>query len=278
MVYKKLKKNIVANAFVDFPETEVGEDLLRIERKADINTNEINKTNNNVANNTQAIEELKPQVQTNQESIEELKQEASEYAKLGEANTFSANNTFSGDSTFKKMIVKGTNNNQNYVLIDNFDWNNKNYSVVKLVKEGTKNLLQLEAINNDNGVAISAPSATSFTIQNLSNPTQANQAANKSYVDNVIKKVTINISQMGKIQDFANGNMRYILLNYNLMGNNQINYDRVVGITFVNKSNGEVRLITSYCVYENGWIELQVLNTNSPSAFSIGGHIYVWYK
>ena len=272
MVYKKLKKNIVANAFVDFPETEVGQDLLRIERKADINTNEINKTNANVTNNTQAIEELKPQVQTNQESIEELKQELDTCAKL------EVNNTFIGDNTFKKVFVKGTNNNNNYVLLDNFDWNNKNYSVVKLVKSGTNNLLQLEAVNNDNSVAISAPSATSFHINNLSNPTQNKQAANKEYVDNVIKKVTINLSQMGKIQDFANGNMRYILFNYNLMGNNQINYDRVVAITFVNKSNGEVRLITSYCVYENGWIELQVLNTNSGSAFNLGGHLYVWYK
>lgn len=272
MIYKKLKKNIVANAFVDFPETEIGEDLLRIERKADINTNEISKTNNNVANNTQAINELETRVQTSEEDIEHIEQELDTCAKL------EATNNFTNDNTFKQIKVKGTNNNQNYVLIDNFDWNNKNYSVVKLVKEGTKNLLQLEAVNNDNGVAISAPSATSFTIKNLSNPTQPNQAANKSYVDNVIKKVTINLSQMGKIQDFANGSMRYLLYNYNLMGNNQINYDRVVGITFVNKSQGEVRLITSYCVYENGWIELQALNTNSGSAFNLGGHIHVWYK
>ena len=124
--------------------------------------------------------------------------------------------------------------------------------MVKLVKGGTNNLLQLEAVNNDNSVVISAPSATSFHINNLSNPTQNKQAANKEYVDNVIKKLTVNLSQMGKIQDFANGSMRYMLYNYNLMGNNQINYDRVVGITFVNKSAGEVRLVTSYCVYENG--------------------------
>ena len=83
---------------------------------------------------------------------------------------------------------------------------------------------------------------------------------------------------MGKTQDFANGNMRYVLYNYNLNGNHQINYDRVVGVSFVNKSSGEVRFITGYCVYENGWIEAQFLNTNSNSEFRVGGHIYVWYK
>lgn len=270
-VLKKLNKNKLANAFVDFPETDIGQDLLRIERKADVNTNEIRKTNVNVETNTQAINELETRVQTNEQSIEQINQELDTCAKL------EATNNFTNDNTFKKIQVKGTQNS-NYVLLDNFVWENNNYSTIKLVKDGTKNLLQLEANNNNTQASISAPSASSFYINNLSNPTHANQAANKQYVDNVIKKVTINLSQMGKIQDFPNGSMRYKLYNYNLLGNNQVNYDRVVGITFVNKSMGEVRLITSYCVYDNGWIELQVLNTNSPSDFNLGGHIYIWYK
>lgn len=268
-VYKKLKKNILANAFIDFPQTEVGQDLIRIERKADINTNEINKTNANVANNTQAIEELKPQVQTNQESIEQINQELDTCAKL------EANNTFIQDNTFKKVFVKGTNNNNNYVLLDNFDWNNKNYSVVKLVKSGTNNLLQLEAVNNDNSVVISAPSATSFHINNLSNPTQNKQAANKEYVDGLIKKRRVNVSEFGDLTQFSNNGMRFNCKNKNL-NDLSINYQNVVNVKWVNiKTAAETTF--SWCVYENNWMELKFLHTKTGVSYNVGGYVEIYY-
>lgn len=186
-------------------------------------------------------------------------------------------NIFTGNNTFKQIKVKGTNNNNNYVLLDNFDWQNKNYSAVKLVKNNTENLLQVEANNNNSEVNISAPTASAFYISNLSNPTQANQAANKQYVDNVIKQLTINISAMGTKQEFSNGGMRYIVKNYDLWTNHRVGYTQVIGVSWVNKT-GKNSVITGYCVFDNSWIEVQFLDANSASVFQPSGHIYVWYK
>ena len=55
------------------------------------------------------------------------KQESdSRFAKL------EAQNTFTNDNTFKQIKVKGTNNNNNYVLLDNFDWNLNLLKVVQI--------------------------------------------------------------------------------------------------------------------------------------------------
>ena len=184
-------------------------------------TNESVKLFNNDLNNLKSAQNsLISEIQTNKENIDQINQELDSFAKLGLNNTFEGNNvfnnsvvvgepiednnaatksyvdtqlatkaslqsenTFSANNIFKTINVRGANNNRNNILIDNFNWQNKNVSSIKLVKNGNSNLLQIEAYNNDNQVFISAPSADSFHINNLSNPTNPNQATNKSYVD-----------------------------------------------------------------------------------------------
>ena len=146
---------------------------------------------------------------------------------------------------------------------------------LKLVKSGTNNLLQLEAVNNDNSVAISAPSATSFHINNLSNPTQANQAANKSYVDGLIKKRRFEISEFGTNHNFSNSSMRFYSRNKDLAPFG-ITRDRVVSVKWTN-INTPLEVIFSWYVFENNWIELKFFNTWSAREFNVGGYVEIYY-
>ena len=107
-------------------------------------------------------------------------------AKLASANTFTQINTFNNQANFKSKIeLKKTNNNG--VYIDNFDYASENYSAIKFFK-GSTNALQIE-VNNDTNVATISYPSHSININNLANPTNNDNAANKGYVDGIVKYV-----------------------------------------------------------------------------------------
>lgn len=104
-------------------------------------------------------------------------------AKLASANTFTQANTFNGAVNFKNRVeLKNANNNG--AFLENFDYNNKNYTSLKFFKNTSQNYLQIEVNNTDGESFISSPASTNaLHIQNLANPTSNNDAANKQYVD-----------------------------------------------------------------------------------------------
>lgn len=91
---------------------------------------------------------------------------------------------------FKNRVeLKGSANN-NGAFLENFPYQNQNYTSLKFVKNSTNALLIIE-VNNDNSTAtISAPNTNNnLAIKSLKNPTDANDATNKQYVDGIVKYV-----------------------------------------------------------------------------------------
>lgn len=109
-------------------------------------------------------------------------------AKLGSANTFTQINTFNAQTNFKsKLEFKKTNDNGIY--IDNYDYGSENYTALKFFK-GSTNALQIECNNTTNTATISAPNLTGrLHINNLATPVNSDNAANKQYVDGIVKYV-----------------------------------------------------------------------------------------
>lgn len=113
-------------------------------------------------------------------------------AKLGGANTFTQQNTFNQQTNFRQKVeIKNTTNN-NGAYVENFEYSSDNYTALKFFK-GSTNVLQIEVNNTANTATISAPPTNNnLSILNLKNPTNANDAANKAYVDSRVVFVTKN--------------------------------------------------------------------------------------
>lgn len=113
-------------------------------------------------------------------------------AKLASANTFTQINTFNNESKFKRKIELKNTSSNNGVYIDNFDYGSENYSAVKFFK-GSTNTLQIEVNNNTNTATLSYPGTNNgIHIQNVANPTNDDNVANKKYVDSKVVFVTKN--------------------------------------------------------------------------------------
>ena len=107
-------------------------------------------------------------------------------AKLATANTFTQINTFNNESKFKRKIELKNTSSNNGVYIDNFDYGSENYSAVKFFK-GSTNTLQIEVNNNTNTATLSYPGTNNgIHIQNVANPTNDDNVANKRYVDSKV--------------------------------------------------------------------------------------------
>lgn len=113
-------------------------------------------------------------------------------AKLASSNTFTQTNQFNNQTNFRaKIELKNTTNN-NGAYLENFEYNSANYTAFKFFK-GSTNGLQIEMNNTANTATISAPNTSNnLSILNLKNPTNANDAANKAYVDSRVVFVTKN--------------------------------------------------------------------------------------
>lgn len=118
------------------------------------------------------------------------KQEAdNKYAIKSQTNSFTEPQNFDSD-----INIRGANPD-NKIWFSNFNYANKNISAVKFVKGSGTNLLQIEVNNNDNTSAISAPGTNNkLAVSNLRNPVNANDAANKAYVDSQITTVNNTIN------------------------------------------------------------------------------------
>ena len=117
-------------------------------------------------------------------------QSDAKYAKLGEANTFTGTNTFNEDTNFNNTINFKNPSNNNGAFLDNFVYNRNNLTALKFVKNNNTALMILEVNNDNSSATISSPSTNNnLAIKNLKNPTENNDAANKNYVDNIVKYV-----------------------------------------------------------------------------------------
>lgn len=115
---------------------------------------------------------------------------AADSAKLNSNNTFTGNNTFNGTTLLTNTITFKNPSNNNGAFLQNFDYNSENYTALKFVKNNSTAMLIFEVNVNRNTATISSPTTNDHLyINNLAAPTAANQAANKGYVDNVIKYV-----------------------------------------------------------------------------------------
>lgn len=113
-------------------------------------------------------------------------------AKLGSANTFTQTNQFNNQTNFRAKIEFKNTTNNNGAYIENFEYSSANYTAFKFFK-GSTNGLQIEMNNTANTATISAPNTNNnLSILNLKNPTNANDAANKAYVDSKVVFVTKN--------------------------------------------------------------------------------------
>lgn len=113
-------------------------------------------------------------------------------AKLGSANTFTQTNQFNNQTNFRGKVELKNNSSNNGAYLENFDYYNANYTALKFFTSGT-NTLQIEVNHTANHATISAPTTSNnLEILNLKNPTNANDAANKAYVDSKVVFVTKN--------------------------------------------------------------------------------------
>lgn len=109
---------------------------------------------------------------------------AADSAKLTSNNNFSGTNTFNGVTNFHNAIYFKKTTNNNGFFIQNFDYNQENYTALKFTKNPSAAVLILEVNYNQNTATISSPTTNNHLyIKNLANPTEANSAANKAYVD-----------------------------------------------------------------------------------------------
>lgn len=92
--------------------------------------------------------------------------------------------SFNKPITFKDNIELKNPTNNNGAILTNFQYQHQNLTSLKFNKNSSRALLILE-VNNDNETAkIAAPNTNNnLSIKNLSNPNEANDAANKAYVD-----------------------------------------------------------------------------------------------
>lgn len=119
-------------------------------------------------------------------------------AKLASSNTFTQSNTFNQQTNFRQKVEMKNTTNNNGAYLENFEYSNANYTAFKFFK-GSTNGLQIEMNNTANTATISAPNTNNnLSILNLKNPTNANDAANKAYVDSrvvVLQKNQINFTR-----------------------------------------------------------------------------------
>lgn len=239
MIQKRLKQNINTSAIID--NTTNSQDIAQLKidvanNTQSINTNsqEIGTLQTQVSQNTQDISGfnqittdlqtkyngLESKVTVNEQNIADIKVDAdkidplvnrvnnieNKYVKKDESNTFTQENTFNAQTNFRsRMELKNTTNN-NGIFLENFDYNNKNYTSLKFIKNTSQNYLQIEVNNTDNQSYISSPASNnSLHIQNLANPTNNNDAANKQYVDNADTVISNRITSIET--SLANGNI-----------------------------------------------------------------------
>ena len=131
------------------------------------------------------------------------------YAKLATANTFTQTNTFNEDTNFNNTINFKNPSNGNGAFLDNFDFGN-NLTSLKFTKNPTKALLILEVDNNSEIAKIECPNKVNgLSIHSLANPTNANDATNKAYVDSKVVFLTKNNLTFTRQQIEANKIYKY---------------------------------------------------------------------
>lgn len=225
MIQKRLKQNINTSAIIDNTGnqqeiTQLKIDVANNTQSITTNTNDIATLQTQVNQNTQDItgfnqittdlqtkyNGLESKVTTNQTDIATINSTLTNVAKKNEQNTFTQENTFSGQTNFRgRMELKNTTNN-NGIFLENFYYQNKNYTSLKFIKNTSQNYLQIEVNNTDNQSYISSPASNnSLHIQNLANPTYNNDATNKQYVDNADTAISNRITSIET--SLANGNI-----------------------------------------------------------------------
>lgn len=184
---------------------------------------------------------------------------------------------------FKNRVeLKGSANN-NGAFLENFPYQNQNYTSLKFVKNSTTALLILEVNNDNNTSTISAPNTSNgLAIKNLKNPTENNDATNKQYVDNRVK--LIEKSGFSFTRQVINSNAGnqvvkyYASMNYSTIGignNSQILscYSKSIPaqgqhlvITFFGEYNTDTLLIEIYQYASN----TDITNNLNSAVFRIG--------
>ena len=238
MIQKRLKQNINTSAIID--NTTNSQDIAQLKidvanNTQSINTNsqEIGTLQTQVTQNTQDVagfnqittdlqtkyNGLESKVTVNEQNIADIKVDTNKidplvtrvnnienkYVKKDESNTFTQTNTFTNQTNFQRKIEFRNPTTNNGAYLDNFDYYNENYTAFKLVK-GSTNMLQIEVNNNNNNATISTPNKINgLHINNLANPTNGDNATNKTYVDNLNNAV---VSRVTNIEtSLANGNI-----------------------------------------------------------------------
>lgn len=112
-------------------------------------------------------------------------------------------------------------------------------------------------------------------IGSVSNNTVQNAGAIAALESKSVKTVTVNFSQLRRIQDIDKGNRtRFQNYNYYL----DIDYRRVVAILpVINGGTTPQYVICSPKIYTNGWIELVCVHFDISISFNIGGHLKILY-
>lgn len=262
MIQKRLKQNINTSAIIDNTGNQQEIAQLKIDvsnNTQSINTNsqEIGTLQTQVNQNTQDITGfnqittdlqtkytgLESKVTANEQSITDIKLDANKidplvnrvnnienkYVKKDENNTFTQTNTFNGQTNFKSKVEYRNPTTNNGFYIDNFDYYNENYTAFKLIK-GSTNMLQIECNNTSNYVNISAPGANNgIRISNVSNPTNNDNATNKSYVDGLINPLNTKVDSV--IRGLQNGN----IVNYVGVYNSSTTYKIGQCVTYQDK-------------------------------------------
>ena len=281
MIQKRLKQNINTSAIID--NTTNRQDIAQLKIDVANNTQSINTNSQQigtlqtqVTQNTQDIagfnqistdlqtkyNGLESKVTVNEQNIADIKLDAdkidplvsrvdnieNKYVKKDESNTFTQINTFNAKTNFRnRMELKNTTNN-NGIFLENFDYNNKNYTSLKFIKNTSQNYLQIEVNNTDNQSYISSPASNnSLHIQNLANPTNNNDATNKQYVDNADTAISSRVTNIET--SLANGNI----------------------VNYVGVYDSSTTYKIGQCVtYDNKWYvsKINSNNNNTPSPSS----------
>ena len=97
--------------------------------------------------------------------------------------------TFNKKVNFQDNIELKNPTNNNGALLTNFQYQSQNLTSLKFNKNSSQALLVIEVNNDTETAKIECPTNNNLEIKHLKNPTDANDAANKYYVDNIVKYV-----------------------------------------------------------------------------------------
>lgn len=180
-------------------------------------------------------------------------------------NSFS----FNKKVNFKDDIVLKNSTNNNGAFLSNFQYQNQNFTSFKFVKNNSTALMILETNNDANTATISSPNTNNnLSIKNLKDPTEANDAANKAYVDNRVKLIEKSgFSFTRQVINNASGNQvikYYGGMNYTTIG--ITNTSQIISCYLKSiPSSGQHLVVTFFGEYNTDNLLIEIYQYNSAN-------------